>query len=107
MLDTIFTFFNDSIFLFTDLIPAFISDAVTYLGKLMVYAGLYIKLNTMSFSFDIATSILNDLDIANYIQDSFSYVDNQTLAIANYFKIPSFIELILTAYTTRFVMGMI
>jgi hypothetical protein len=105
MLDTIFTFFNDFIFIFTDLIPVFLADAVTYIGKLMVYAGLYIKLNTMALSFDIAGSILNDLDISSHIQDSFSYVDSQTLMIANYFKIPNFIELILTAYTTRFVMG--
>ncbi len=98
-------FFNDFVFLITDIIPQFINDGIVYLGKLFVYAGLYLKLNGITLSFEIAESILNDLDISSHIEQSFSFIDSQTLLIANYFKIPAFIEILITAYTTRFVMG--
>ena len=98
-------FFTDLLFVFTDLIPQFFSDAVTYMGKLMVYGGMYLKFHGLQLSFDIANSILVDMNISHHIQTSFSIIDSNALHIANYFKIPFFIESIVTAYTTRFVMG--
>ena len=104
-MDFIIEFFNDINFLLTNIIPQFLNDAVVYIGKLFVYAGLYLKLSGITLSFEIAESIMNDLDISSHIEQSFSFIDSQTLLIANYFKIPAFIEILITAYTTRFVMG--
>lgn len=104
-MDFVVEFFNDFVFLFTDIIPEFFRSGFAYLGKLMVYAGLYLKLSGMKFAFDIASEIMVDLDISNHIQQSFSLVSSDALRIANYFKITTFIESIMTAYTTRFVIG--
>lgn len=104
-MDFVVEFFNDFNFLLTNVIPDFINDSVVYAGKLFVYAGLYLKLSGITLSFEIAQSILNDLDISNQIEKSFNFIDSQSLMIANYFKIPAFIEILITAYTTRFVMG--
>lgn len=104
-MDFIVEFFNDFNFLITNVIPQFFNDGVVYLGKLFVYAGLYLKLSGITLSFEIAESIMSDLDISHHIQQSFSFIDSQSLLIANYFKIPAFIEILITAYTTRFVMG--
>jgi len=106
-MDQIVTFFNDFYQLFTVVIPSFISDAVIYMGKLVVYGLLQAKLAFLQLSFDIAGSILTDLNVNQVLQSAFDSLDSNAASIATYFMIPTVVQNIITAYATRFVVAML
>lgn len=61
------------------------------------------KFQAMVFAWDIAQEILISLNISEQIHLAFSALDSNVIQIISFFRIPEAINIILSAYTTRFV----
>ncbi len=63
------------------------------------------KLQAMIFSWDIAQEILSTLNISDQINSAFSLLDSRVIQVISFFRIPEAINIVLSAYTTRFVLN--
>lgn len=86
-----------------DLLVQFVAYIISKLSEIM----LYLTLKSMVFSWDIARQILVDLQVSNMISSMYSHFDTQVLNVLLWLKIPDFINNLITAYVTRFVMRFI
>lgn len=98
-------FFNNIQLFFDVGLPDLINEALVYLGKLWVYGALKAKLFFISLSIDIAQSIMVDLSIGAQIESSFNALDSKAIQVANFFRIPDFIQIVFTGAMTRFVLS--
>ncbi|PHR84507.1 MAG: hypothetical protein COA59_06015 [Colwellia sp.] len=60
---------------------------------------------SLNFSWDIAQSILIQLDISTQINNSLSRLPQDTVSQLNFFNIITGFNLLINAFVTRFVMG--
>jgi hypothetical protein len=67
---------------------------------------LEIKLYMMQVSYDLASSILDAINISGIIGSAFSSMDSSILGAVTYLRIPEAINIILSAMVTRFVMDL-
>ncbi|MEI6747404.1 MAG: DUF2523 family protein [Methylococcaceae bacterium] len=65
------------------------------------------KLQSLTFAWDVASEILNSLNLSEHIYMAFSALDSNVVSIISFFRIPEAIHIILSAYTTRLVMTFI
>jgi hypothetical protein len=65
------------------------------------------KLQAIIFSWDVASEILDSLNISEQIETAFGQLDSDLVSIISFFRIPEAINIILSAYTTRLVMTFI
>lgn len=79
------------------------TDYVAYLIIQAQVAYWKIKLSALSFSWDVAQSIISQLGISSYISSAFSSLDSDLLDVISYIKIPDFVNIIVSAVTTKFV----
>lgn len=63
------------------------------------------KLQSVIFAYDVASEILESLDLSSAIDASFSALDERVVQIISFFRIPEALNIILSAYTTRIVMN--
>lgn len=72
-------------------------------GLLKAY---FVGLSAMiSFSWDIAQDLMDDLQITQYINGMYAHFNNQVLDILLYFRIPEFTNTLLSAYITKYIFG--
>lgn len=121
MADAIIDFFNTILRFFSD-IAGFINDL-----WLFIQTGLYqfftewfaafviwstvamlkAKLQLISFSWDVAQSVLVQLDISSFLASAWSQMDSEILNVITFFHVPDAINIILSASMTRYVMRFI
>lgn len=96
--------FQDSVtkFFEVDLYQIF-TDYVAYLIIQAQVAFWKMKLALLSFSWDVAQSIISQLGISSYISLAFSSLDSDLLAVIAYIKIPDFVNIVISSVTTKFV----
>lgn len=63
------------------------------------------KLTSITFAWDVASEILSSLNISQQINMAFSALDSRVVQIISFFRIPEAINIVLSAYTTRFVLN--
>lgn len=68
---------------------------------------LELKLWGLEFSWSIAQVILDGLDISTMLSSSWASIDSGILNILTFFKIPECLNVVVSAFTTRFVLDLI
>jgi len=100
-------FFNDVLAFLDSGIYQFFVDLVAWvLIKLTVFK-LQLELSSLVFAWDIASSIIQQLDITAEIQSALSILPAQVQQNLYFFNVVEGINLILNAAATRFVMRML
>lgn len=103
MLDTlhqILAWFDNGIYQFFVELTAYLIEKITI---------MYLKwtLAALTFSWDVAQQILVDLQISQMLSSMWNNFDSDTLNLITWLKMPDFVNTVLTAYVTRFVMRFI
>ena len=84
-----------------------LTEFVAYLiSKISIFV-LTSTLKMMVFSWDVAKQIMVDLKISDMLAGIYSHFNSDILNILLWLKIPDFINNVITAYITRFVMRFI
>ena len=104
-METVIDFFNmvvDQAGTFGDTLDAYWERALYWI----VIAYLKIKLIMMESAWGIAKTLIEGLGISAVIDSAWSSLDSQLLQAFTYLRIPESLNMLLNAYVTRFVMGM-
>lgn len=71
----------------------------------LVLWWLEMKLWTIAFGYDIAKAMIEQLGIVQHIESSISALNSQTFRLLSYLNIFEGINIILSSYATRMVLG--
>lgn len=82
-----------------DLIVKFTAWAV----KWLVVASIKAKIAAIAFSWDVAQEILTSLNVSAYLSGMWSSMDSRLIGMLAYLRIPEVINIMLSAFATRFV----
>lgn len=104
-MEAITQFFNDLVWFFDLGLPAILKQFLVYMGKLIIYSWIQTQVFMLDLAYTIASEILADMNVTALIESSFSNLDSESVAIANYMKIPDLVKNLISAYATRFVLG--
>lgn len=72
----------------------------------LVLWWLELKLWTIAFGYDIAKAIIEQLGIIQQLESSIAALNNQTFRLLDYLNIFEGINIILSSYATRMVLGL-
>jgi hypothetical protein len=106
-LDGVFSFFTEISDFLTSGIFETSEGILNRIASWYVYWKLTSYIFFLEISVAIAESLLAGLDISGHINTALSLVDARIKGFVTYFRIPEAINILLSAYTTRFVMGLI
>ncbi len=84
-----------------DGIYAFFEDLLKQLTAWYVVSKLKFMLWTLNFSWGVASQIMFNLGVGNYISQAFSGLDPVLMGYLNFFRVPESLNLIIQAFTTR------
>lgn len=70
-------------------------------------AYLEIKLAMLEFSYQIASALLENIGISEYLENAWNSLDSSLLTVFTYLRIPEGLNAIISAAVTRFVMDML
>lgn len=98
--DAVYNWLNSGIYgFFTELSAYFIKQAVLGYLKFLYFI--------IPFAWGIAQSILNDLNISNYLNSAYSALGSDVLGYLSFFNIPEAINILISAQVTKFVLKFI
>lgn len=100
-------FFNYIIWFFTDGIYLFFVDAVSWLIQKSVFGFYKTTYLSVTFSWDVAQNIMADLNISAYLNGLYAHFNSEILNTFIWLRLPEFINTVITAYVTRFVIAFI
>lgn len=66
-----------------------------------------IKLHAFKFAAQLAEMIIHNVGLSNIIHMTWSSIDSRIVAVLNYCRVPDALNLILSAYVTRFILAMV
>lgn len=66
-----------------------------------------LKIMVIEFSYGIAKTFIEGVGLSDAITSAWSGIDSQMLAVFTYLRIPEGINMLLSAFVTRFVMGIL
>lgn len=81
----------------------FIVDVFAYIIVWWHKLKLMSLIFMVQFSWDIASQIMQDLNITGFLNSMYAHLDNQILGVMLYFRIPEALNTILNAYLTRYI----
>jgi hypothetical protein len=110
-MDFLLDFFNNATDFINDIadfrhsgIYEFCKKAFAEFVKYSVIAMITFKIYAMTFAYDVATQILDDLNLSSALSSAWSAMDSQVAQAAAFFRIPEAINIILSAKLTKFVL---
>lgn len=92
---------------FTTGIYQFVVDATGWLFSTAILLWIKIQTDGIEFAWSVAKSILNNLGVQSYLSSFWGMLPEKVAQGLYFFKIPESINLLLTAFVTRFVMSWI
>lgn len=101
-----FDLINDFIVFFNDLPDK--SDA--YWERIIVWlliSYLEAKLFFLEISYEIASALIDSIGLSDAINSAWSNIPSAPRAVMTYLKIPEAINMIMSAYVTRFLLGLL
>lgn len=104
-MDMLIGLLNDFIGFFNDLPDK--SDA--YWERIIVWlliAYLEAKLYMLEISYEIATALIDTIGLSDAINAAWSNIPVTARAVLTYLKIPEGINMIISAFVTRFILGL-
>lgn len=66
-----------------------------------------IKLAAFKFAAHLAEGVIQNVGLSNVIQSAWSSIDSRIVSVLNYCRVPDALNMILSAYVTRFILGMV
>lgn len=73
----------------------------------LVITYFEIKLHAFKFAATLAQALIQNVGLANTIQMAWSSIDSRIVSVLNYCRVPDALNLILSAYVTRFILAMV
>ena len=104
-MEMLIDFMNGAIEFFNDLPDK--SDS--YWERIVVWlliAYLEAKLYMLEIAYEIASALISAVGISDAINNAWSSVPTDARAVLTYLKIPEGINMIISAYITRFILGL-
>ncbi len=91
----------------SDFIHGGVYDLITkatawFIRWYMVY-WFQAKLTALTFSYDVAQQLLASINVSSYLDTAWSSLESRTLSTLVFFRIPDALNIILSAFTTKFV----
>jgi hypothetical protein len=80
-----------------------ITKAYAEFIKAYLISEIEFKIFMLKFAWDVAKELLTSLNISPLIASAWSQLDSRVLQFITFFRIPEGINLLISAYTTRFV----
>jgi len=109
-----FDFFNQVIAFFDEIsgfintgIYSFFTDVFAQLVIYLTIAGIKFKTMMLTFAWGTAKQVITQLNISLLIQNTFSVLDSKVLNFIAFFRLPECINIITSAYVTRYVLSII
>ena len=103
-INKVIDFFNIIIDWFNEGIYQFFVDLFAQYVIWSTIATIEFKLWFVGFAWDVAQSILSQLQVFNELNAAFGSLDSDVLSVLNFFSIPHAISILLSAATTKFVL---
>lgn len=85
----------------------FFVDAIAYFLKYLVIFWINMKTQGLLFAWNIAESTINALNVGQQIQPVWNSLSSDVRSNASFFRVPESLNILLTAFMTRFVMSML
>ena len=104
-MDDIIAFMNmivDQINASRNTMDSFFDRAVLWL----IVAYFKIKIEALTFAAGIATAIIANVGLSNAISSAWGSIDSQIVLVLNYCRVPDALNIILSAYVTRFILNL-
>lgn len=92
---------------FTEGILEYADSVLVSMGAHVFVWYLKFKLYSLQLAIAIASEVITSIGITGAIELAFNSLDSKTLQIAGFFKIPQFIEIIVSAWFTRMILGLV
>jgi hypothetical protein len=102
--------FIDFINQFIDLINDIPAKADSYWERIILWViilWIELKIASIDFAWSLASGFLASVGISNHIQSAWSLLPSQAAAFLSYLRVPEAINLIITSYITRFILGLL
>jgi hypothetical protein len=106
MLSDIVDFFNQLI----DLINAIPASFDSYWERIIIWfliAWIEAKIYFLEIAWSVASGVLSSIGLSNHIQTAWSYLPPQAASFLAYLRVPEGINLIISSYLTRFILGLL
>lgn len=107
IVNTVVSFFDLIHWWFTDGAQMMLSHFVIFIGKYMVLAAISTKIMMLSLGVSIAQSVMGDLHITQSIDAAYGALDARTVSMLAFFGVPTALQNVVTAFFTRFVLGVL
>jgi hypothetical protein len=82
-------------------IYVFFEDLLKEAVAWFVIAKIKFQIWALTFAWEVAKTIIFNLNIGMYIEQSFSQIDSMTMGYLNFFRIPDCVNLLVQAAVTR------
>ncbi len=63
------------------------------------------KILMIGFAWDVARDIIQQLNLSSYISQAFGALDDDLFGFICFFRVPEFVNIVMSAYVTRYVMS--
>ena len=73
----------------------------------IIISYFQIKLEAFKFAAHLAEGVIQNIGLSNTINAAWSSIDSRIVAVLNYCRVPDALNLILTAYVTRFILALV
>ncbi|PPK71890.1 uncharacterized protein DUF2523 [Methylobacter tundripaludum] len=107
LFDSVYTFFTFTYRFLTDGLYTFATWAFTQFVEASTLAYLNFMLWVLPFVWGVAKNIINDLGITSLLSSAWSSIDSKALAYLTVLRLPDSLNLIISAYFTKFVLKFI
>lgn len=104
----------DSLIDFANIIIGAMNDSMNSFDSFFDRAVLWlmityfeIKLESFKFAAQLAELVIQNVGLSNVIQSAWSSIDSRIVSVLNYCRVPDALNLILSAYVTRFILAMV
>ncbi|WP_331346816.1 DUF2523 family protein [Cellvibrio sp. UBA7661] len=95
---------------FVELINELPAKSDSYWERIVLWIIIsYIELKVVAidFAWGFASSILSAVGVSQSIQQAWSFVSPDMASVLSYLRIPDAINLVMNAYITRFILGLL
>lgn len=81
------------------------SSAMAWLWRMGILAYWEIKIASVGLAWGVAKNVMEVYHLASYVQGAFLSFDQETMQLMYWFRVPDFVNTLITAYITRYVMS--
>lgn len=82
----------------------FFTELTAWVVIKLTVAAINFQLIMMRFAWDVAQAVMGQIGLSQLIESAWSTLDAQSSAIANFFRVPEAVNVMLNAAVTKFVL---